>query len=95
MNAFKTKITENGTTPIKTEVLSDAGKMAIYAVGEFGGASIQLQYKIDGQLYDYDGGAITANRQLTLNQGAGVIPYLTVTGATASTSVDVMAGMTS
>lgn len=86
------KITENGVHKIDSKVLGMGGSSsAIYVSGDFAGATAKFVYTDeDGQVVDLLDGEILVNTQHLLEHGFGVNIGISVSGATSSTSINVI-----
>lgn len=79
-------ITGDGNHAIRGDGPSK-GTSVIKVHGDFGAASAKLAYMgEDGELHDYDDGAIVSGDNLTIEHGLGSDDFLIVSGADGSTN---------
>ena len=85
-------LTKNGTNPIAKSILGTTGNIfVIYTSGVFGGATVEVQYKNGlGQYKTLQDGALAVDTQTEIRKGRGVDLFITVTGATGTTEIDII-----
>jgi len=83
-------LTSNGNTPIKTTYNSST--TLVHVSGDLGGAVLTASYQLEsGSFVQYEGSGMASGSQYKITHGATNTLFLTVTGATGSTNIDIVA----